>query len=177
MKNAYGFSVKLLWLEELEGLIQSELFSLYEADAPESQEAQSAEEKRLPAVDAVAGTVADAETSEKVPEVDSGEEPGDAPDAGTSEEMPEETPEELPKEPLDEEQETEDDAFSAASELRVPFPYDSLYTEYLIAHIYMHNEDYEQYSNAMSRFNARYASFADHYNRTHMPKQNNTVRV
>lgn len=48
-------------------------------------------------------------------------------------------------------------------------PYDECYIRYLQAQIHYENGEIARYKNAMALFNSVYASFADHYNRTHLP--------
>lgn len=62
------------------------------------------------------------------------------------------------------------------TELLVPEPYCSLYIHWLISQINLHNQDYERYNSATSAFYAAYESYAEHYNREHMPIKH-TIKV
>ncbi|HBU12182.1 MAG TPA: hypothetical protein DEB31_05480 [Clostridiales bacterium] len=62
------------------------------------------------------------------------------------------------------------------TELIVPAPFDDLYIKYLGAQVDYHNAEFGRYNNAMVMFNVALADFTDHYNRTHMPKQNNHIK-
>jgi hypothetical protein len=61
------------------------------------------------------------------------------------------------------------------TELIVPAPYDELYILYLEAMIDAYNNEYDRYNESMMRFQAKYADFADYYNRTHTPKGVTTI--
>lgn len=54
-------------------------------------------------------------------------------------------------------------------ELLVPAPYDKIYLRWLEAQIHKHNDENKQYNNAIVLYNGEWQSFADYYNRTHMP--------
>ena len=60
--------------------------------------------------------------------------------------------------------------------LIVPEPYSDVYTKWLCAQIDFHNSEFARYNNDMAMYNASMATFADWYNRTHLPKQPNFVR-
>ena len=62
------------------------------------------------------------------------------------------------------------------TELLVPEPYCSLYIHWLISQINLHNQDYERYNSATSAFYAAYESYAEHYNREHMPIKHKSGR-
>ena len=62
------------------------------------------------------------------------------------------------------------------TELLVPEPYCSLYVHWLISQINLHNQDYERYNSATTAFYAAYESYAEHYNREHMPIKH-TIKV
>lgn len=59
----------------------------------------------------------------------------------------------------------------AEKELLVPDRYTDLYRNYLYAKIDYANAEYERYNNSVTMFEASYSTFAQHYRRTHMPKQ------
>jgi len=61
--------------------------------------------------------------------------------------------------------------------LLVPEPYSDLYLHWLFAQVDYHNSETARYQNSMMMFNMAYATFADWYNRTHRPKQDNRVRI
>lgn len=56
------------------------------------------------------------------------------------------------------------------TELLVPAPYDEMYLRWLEAQIDYANGEYSKYNNSIAMFNAAYDRYANHYNRTHMPK-------
>lgn len=56
------------------------------------------------------------------------------------------------------------------TELLVPAPFDDIYILFLESRIHYANEEYGKYNNATAEYNAAYTRFANHYNRTHMPK-------
>lgn len=68
--------------------------------------------------------------------------------------------------------ETEDD-----TELLIPEPYSEIYIHLLSSKIDFYNAEYTRYNNTAALFNARYREYADYYNRTHMPLQNNSIRI
>lgn len=55
-------------------------------------------------------------------------------------------------------------------DLLVPFPYDELYISYLDMKICEANKETERYENAARTYNSFMQDYANHYNRTHMPK-------
>lgn len=57
-----------------------------------------------------------------------------------------------------------------ATELLVPAPYDDIYLRWLETQIDYANGEYGKYNNSMAMYNTAYTSFANYYNRTHMPK-------
>ena len=57
--------------------------------------------------------------------------------------------------------------------LLVPAPYDDIYLRWLEAQIDYANGEYGKYNNSIALFNTAYTAFANHYNRTHMPKGSN----
>ena len=61
---------------------------------------------------------------------------------------------------------TEDDM---GTELIVREPYSELYKFYLFAMIDFYNGETDRYTNSMIMFNNAFSSFANDYNRTHMP--------
>lgn len=56
------------------------------------------------------------------------------------------------------------------TEMLVPHPYDELYIRWLETQIDYHNGEYGKYNNSMAMYNSAYNSFANYYNRNHMPK-------
>lgn len=54
--------------------------------------------------------------------------------------------------------------------LLVPAPYDDIYLRWLESQIDYTNGEYGKYNNSIAMYNAAYAAYANHYNRTHMPK-------
>ena len=59
---------------------------------------------------------------------------------------------------------------NTSTELLVPAPYDDLYMRWLEAQIDYANGEYGKYNNSMTMYNAAYAEYDNHYNRSHMPK-------
>lgn len=62
------------------------------------------------------------------------------------------------------------DENSLTQELLIPHPYDDVYVKWLEAQIDYANGEYGKYNNSITMYNSAYTSFANHYNRTHMPK-------
>ena len=60
---------------------------------------------------------------------------------------------------------------SGEKELIAPYPYDILYRWYLESQIDLGNMEIAKYNNSKTLFNNAYSTFTDHYNRTHMPRQ------
>ena len=58
---------------------------------------------------------------------------------------------------------------SMDTELLVPAPYDDLYLRWLEAQIHYYNGESAAYNAAITLYNTTYNSFANWYNRTHMP--------
>ena len=56
------------------------------------------------------------------------------------------------------------------TELLARSPYDEMYLYWLESQIDYWNGEYSRYNNSIEMFNASYQAFANHYNRTHMPK-------
>jgi hypothetical protein len=54
--------------------------------------------------------------------------------------------------------------------LLVPAPYDDIYLRWLETQIDYSNGEYGKYNNSIAMYNTAYAAYANHYNRTHMPK-------
>ena len=54
--------------------------------------------------------------------------------------------------------------------LLVPAPYDDIYLRWLETQIDYANGEYGKYNNSITMYNTAYSAFANHYNRTHMPK-------
>ena len=61
--------------------------------------------------------------------------------------------------------------------LLVPFPHDDIYIKWLCVQIDYHNGEYDRYNNGLVTFNAGLQAFADWYNREHMPRQDNILRM
>ena len=77
---------------------------------------------------------------------------------------------EIPHGPYDPEQDMD-------TVLMVPEPYSDVYVKYLAAQIDYHNAEFARYNNSMVMYNMALTAFADWYNRTHMPLQNNYISV
>lgn len=58
---------------------------------------------------------------------------------------------------------------SMDTELLAPAPYDDLYLRWLEAQIHYYNGESAAYNAAITLYNTTYNSFANWYNRTHMP--------
>ena len=56
------------------------------------------------------------------------------------------------------------------TELLIPSPYDEVYVYWLEAQIDYWNGEMPKYNNSIDMFNTAYGAYANHYNRTHMPK-------
>lgn len=56
--------------------------------------------------------------------------------------------------------------------LLVPFPYDNIYTYWLMAKIDEQTLELDKYNNDRIMFNAAWESFSDWWTRSHMPKTN-----
>lgn len=61
--------------------------------------------------------------------------------------------------------------------LMVPEPYSDVYVKYLAAQVDYHNAEMQRYNNSMVMYNMAYTTFADWYNRTHMPMKQHYIRV
>lgn len=61
-------------------------------------------------------------------------------------------------------------------ELLVPFPYDELYLDYLMAKIDEANGETVRYNNTASTFNAKMEDYAKAYHRKYKPKNENYFR-
>lgn len=57
-----------------------------------------------------------------------------------------------------------------SKELLVPAPYDDIYLRWLEARMDYANGEYGKYNNSVTMYNTAYSAYANHYNRTHMPK-------
>ena len=55
------------------------------------------------------------------------------------------------------------------TELLAPWPYDEMYTSWLMARIDQQNLEMDKYENDRIQFNAQYERFQDFWRRTHMP--------
>lgn len=67
-----------------------------------------------------------------------------------------------------------DDSTNQDTVLLAPAPFDKMYLRYLEAQIHKHNEENNRWNNAIMLYNNEWQSFADYYNRTHMPRQSGT---
>ena len=63
-----------------------------------------------------------------------------------------------------------DDDTPPDTELIVKAPYDELYISWLSAMVDFHNGEFTRYNNNIVRYNDTLTAYANHYNRTHMPK-------
>lgn len=64
------------------------------------------------------------------------------------------------------------------TELIVPWPYDEIYTYWLMAKIDDQNLEYDKYENDRMKFNSAYDMFHDWWRRTHMPlSRNRELRI
>lgn len=61
-------------------------------------------------------------------------------------------------------------ATQQATDLLVPYPYDSIYVYWLVAHIYRLMEETAKYNNYISMFNTDRVTFECWYTRTHKVK-------
>lgn len=57
------------------------------------------------------------------------------------------------------------------TELKAPFPYDEIYTFWLMVKIDMQNLEWDKYDNDRQLFNGAWANLSSWWTRTHMPKQ------
>ena len=58
-----------------------------------------------------------------------------------------------------------------ATALLIPAPFDEAYLRYMEAQIDAVNQDSEEAARSMAMYNVAYTTFADYWNRTHMPRQ------
>lgn len=63
------------------------------------------------------------------------------------------------------------------TELLIQEPYTDTYLKYLFAQIDFHNGEFARYNNSMVMFNVAYSAFADDYNRTTLPVQENSITL
>lgn len=56
-------------------------------------------------------------------------------------------------------------------------PYDELYVAYLKMKIDEENGETARYNNSAAMYNAYYTMFKKHYNKTHLPKQGNILKI
>jgi len=66
-----------------------------------------------------------------------------------------------------------DEDTDPGTELLAPWPYDELYTYWLMAKIDDQNLEYDKYENDRAKFSAAYDMFHDWWRRTHMPLTHN----
>lgn len=62
-----------------------------------------------------------------------------------------------------------DEATDLSTTLLVPAPYDDIYLRWLETQIDYANGEYGKYNNSMAMYNTAYTSYANYYNRAHMP--------
>lgn len=60
--------------------------------------------------------------------------------------------------------------------LLAPFPYDDIYVYFLESRIHYSNEEYDEYNNAVTMYNAMYTDYANYYNKTHIPNKGSNKR-
>lgn len=65
-----------------------------------------------------------------------------------------------------------DEDTEPGKKLLVPFPYDEVYTYWLMAKIDERHAEAERYNNDKLTFNGYYEQFSDWWTRNHMPKTN-----
>lgn len=58
-----------------------------------------------------------------------------------------------------------------------PYPHTTVCICITGAQIDYHNAEYARYNNGIGAFSSVYAEYADWYNRTHTPKQNNAIHL
>lgn len=63
------------------------------------------------------------------------------------------------------------------TELVIPEPYSVVYLRYLEAQVDYYNGEFVRYANSMTMYNTALSEYADWYNRTHMPRQDNYIRI
>ena len=63
-----------------------------------------------------------------------------------------------------------DDSTDLQTELLVPAPHDEVYLRWMEAQIDYANGEYGKYNNSIDMFHTSFNAYANHYNRTHMPK-------
>lgn len=61
--------------------------------------------------------------------------------------------------------------------LMVPSPYSDIYIKYLAAQVDYFNGEIARYNNSMVMYNVALSSFADWWNREHMPRQDYRVQI
>lgn len=54
--------------------------------------------------------------------------------------------------------------------LLIPPPYDEAYLRYMEAQMDYANGEYERFNNSNTMYTAAFTAYANHYNRTHMPR-------
>lgn len=77
---------------------------------------------------------------------------------------------EIPPWPYDPEQDMD-------TALLIPEPYSSVYLRYLEAQVDYYSGEYVRYANSMTMYNVALSEYVDWYNRSHMPKQDNYIRI
>lgn len=61
------------------------------------------------------------------------------------------------------------------TKLLVPEPFAEIYIFYMLCQAYLSRSEFAFYENAASLYNNAYYYFATYYNRTHLPKQDNSI--
>ena len=61
-------------------------------------------------------------------------------------------------------------------ELLIPFPFEDVYSYYVMAQIDFHNKEYDNYNNSMTMFNNAFEDYKKAYIRENMPKQHGYYR-
>ena len=64
-----------------------------------------------------------------------------------------------------------DEGTDQGTELLVPFPYDEIYTWWLMSKVDIQNQEIDKYNNDRTLFNNAYDTFSDYWTREHMPLQ------
>ena len=59
--------------------------------------------------------------------------------------------------------------------LLIPEPYSDVYIKYLFAQIDFANAEFARYNNSAMLYNTAYQAYANFYNRTHLPLQENRI--
>jgi len=155
--NDYDDEILVAWLSELDGMIYHEYIVWHEQPIIDPQP----EPAPLPDTE----TPNNGSTAEEGLSADDTE----AGTAGDDAAGDEQQSQEIPHGPYDPEKDMD-------TVLLVPEPYSSLYVKYIAAQVDYYNGEIGRYNNSMVMFNMALASFADFYNRTNMPRQDNYIQ-